>query len=87
MSFSQDLHNIAAKLETIGDDGVEVLTRVKANPETATVLGLLDELTGLNVAPGLIDIVSSGLGELVARLKAAVPGTPAPAGPSVAGQA
>ena len=91
-TFSQELRSFADKIETIGEDGAEVLTRVSANPETKTVLGLLDELTGLNVAPGIISIVAAGLGELVSRVKAAVPAPAAepaytPAGPVVAGQA
>lgn len=81
MSLSAELHAFASRLETIGDDAVDVLTRVQSNPETARVLTVLDELTGLNIAPGWIGIVASGLEQLVTRARAATmqPAATAPA--------
>jgi hypothetical protein len=87
MSLSADLHAFAARIENLGDEAVTDLERVQANPETARVFTALRDLTGLNVAPGIIGIVAAGLGELVTQLKGAVPAGSAPAGPSVAGQA
>lgn len=96
VSLSTDLHKIAARLETIGEDAVGALERVQANPETAKIFEAIDELTGLNASPDVISIATAGLDELLTRLKAsqAAPaqqpaGEPSftPAGPTVAGQA
>lgn len=96
MSLSADLHAFAARIEAIGDDAVTDLERVQANPETAKVFTALRDLTGLNVAPGIIGIVASGLDALVTELGHAAPAAPepqgvsgafTPAGPQVAGQA
>jgi len=94
VSFIADLKHFAAELETIGEDGAAKLQRVAAHPETAELLDVLDKLTGLNITPGLISLVGTGLGELAARATPPEPQEPGqaqasftPAGPQVGGQA
>lgn len=80
------LHTGLAKLEALDETVAAKAEAVAANPETAQVLDVLHELTGLNVPSGLVSLVASGLTELATRLKTAAAST-APAGPQVAGQA
>lgn len=88
--FSDDLHAIAVKVEHIDDETITALTAVKGNAATASAFAVLHDLTGFNVSPDIITLVTTGLTELRDRLKAAAePADPSfiPAGPQVAGQA
>ena len=65
MSLSADMHALAARLETIGEEAVTKLEAVAANPATAEVFGVLHQLTGLNLDPNTIREVATGLKTLV----------------------
>ena len=68
MSLSADHHTLAAKLETIGDDAVDVLEHIKANPETADLLG---ELHALATTAGIPQGYITGVGQALKVLRAA----------------
>lgn len=93
--FSDELHSLAGKVEHIDDEAITALTAVKGNPATADAFAVLRDLTGFNVSPDIISLVTTGLTELRDRLKAAASPQPdagsapsfTPAGPVVAGQA
>ena len=97
VSLSADLHAVAARLENYDDDTLAALDAVKANPATADAFAVLRDLTGFNVNPGIITLVTSGLTALRGQLQAEATATAAPApdaqpqftpaGPQVAGRA
>jgi hypothetical protein len=93
MSLSADLHAVANRLENYDDDTLAALDAVKANPATADAFAVLRDLTGFNVNPSIITLVTSGLTALRGQLQAeaaasgATPADVAPAGPVIAGQA
>ena len=65
MSLSADMHALAARLETIGEETVTKLEAVAANPATAEVFAVLHQLTGLSIDPATITGVANGLKTLV----------------------
>jgi hypothetical protein len=91
-SLSDIVHNVATKLEHYDDEALAALDAVKSNPATADAFLVLRDLTGFNVSPDYITLVTTGLTELRNRLASAA-ATPeaapsfTPAGPTVAGQA
>jgi hypothetical protein len=93
MSLTADLHAIATRLEGIGEEGVAMLERVQANPETATAFSLLDAVTKLPISEGVlttaIEVLKLTLGQAGASAQAAlnVPAGPQATGPVIAGQA
>jgi hypothetical protein len=95
VSLSADLHAIAARVEHYDDETLAALDAVKGNAATADAFAVLRDLTGFNVSPDIITLVTTGLTALRDRLASAAAGTAAPAadpsftpaGPTVAGQA
>jgi hypothetical protein len=90
VSLSADLHAFAARLEHYDEDALIALDAVKGNAATDAAFAVLRDLTGFNVSPDIITLVTTGLTELRDRLKANTqPAEPqfTPAGPQVAGQA
>lgn len=80
MSLATDLHNLANRLEPLGEEFVTKAEAVAANPATAEALTVLHQLTGLSVPA---DVISLALGGLKALVQGWGP-APQPADPAAA---
>lgn len=83
MSLATDLHSLASRLETLGEEFVTKAEAVAANPATAEALTVLHQLTGLSVPADVISLALGGLKALVQGWgpapEAAPPAQPEPA--------
>jgi hypothetical protein len=81
--FSSALRDFADSLDKLGDDAIDRLAEIAANPEAAPILGTLAALVRLPVAPGEIAAAGTALHDLAGRA-APQPAQPEPMQPEPA---